>query len=255
MNIPDIRSLSRIIALWAVIALSCAVAGVCGEKFQWAQLDLGPSCDPYSAAVPEILSYVKTVTNIYVSEGRRTLKPSDDAIFDYPFLVLACRQAPDDFDDDTVRRLRAHLASGGLLWIEDVSGIATSPFDRWVRRNVKAVFPEAELRPVTQEHPVFRSFFLLSSPQGRARVSGFLEGVDFGGRTPVLYSRNDVLGVWPRDAFGMPLLPCVPGGEEQRRKAKMLTLNLIMYALTGSYKLDAIHQPMILMKLREREAR
>ncbi len=255
MNNTFIRSLLRSILLASLLVLLWAMPGLCGEKFQWAQLDLGPSCDPYPVAVPEILAYVKTVTNIYVAQERRVLKPSDDAIFDYPFLVLACRQAPDDFDDDTVRRLRAHLASGGLLWIEDVSAVQTSPFDRWVRRNVKAVFPEAELKPITREHPIFRSFFLLASPQGRARVSGFMEGVDFGGRTPVLYSRNDVLGVWPRDAFGMPLLPCVPGGEEQRRKAKMLSLNIIMYALTGSYKLDAIHQPMILMKLREKEAR
>jgi len=59
-----------------------------------------------------------------------------------------------------------------------------------------------------------------------------------------------VLGAWARDALGHPLKACVPGGEAQRELARRLSLNLLMYSMTGSYKADAVHQAAILEKLR-----
>ena len=40
-----------------------------------------------------------------------------------------------------------------------------------------------------------------------------------------------------------------PGGEAQRWESIKLTLNVIYFSLTGTYKKDAIHQPFIEMKL------
>ena len=40
-------------------------------------------------------------------------------------------------------------------------------------------------------------------------------------------------------------------GENQRLQAMKLTVNIIMYALTGTYKLDAIHSPFIKEKLKK----
>ena len=77
-----------------------------------------------------------------------------------------------------------------------------------------------------------------------------MEGVDWAGRVAVLYTRDDALGAWAKDALGKPLRACVPGGEAQRELAKRLTLNVVMYSLTGSYKADAVHQAAILDKLR-----
>jgi hypothetical protein len=59
-----------------------------------------------------------------------------------------------------------------------------------------------------------------------------------------------VLGAWARDALGHPLKACVPGGEPQRELAQRLSLNVLMYSMTGSYKSDAVHQAAILDKLR-----
>ncbi len=83
-------------------------------------------------------------------------------------------------------------------------------------------------------------------------MTDYMEGADWGGRTVVFYSKNDLPGVWPVDALGNPLYPCMPGGEEQRRVGKMLSFNIIMYALTGTYKTDAVHQPILLERLRQR---
>jgi hypothetical protein len=53
-----------------------------------------------------------------------------------------------------------------------------------------------------------------------------------------------------KDSFGKYIYPCVPAGEPQRQNAQKLMINIIMYSLTGSYKLDAVHQPFIIEKLR-----
>ncbi len=42
----------------------------------------------------------------------------------------------------------------------------------------------------------------------------------------------------------------VPGGEEQRELAYRFGINLVMYALTGSYKSDQVHLPIILERLK-----
>jgi hypothetical protein len=47
------------------------------------------------------------------------------------------------------------------------------------------------------------------------------------------------------------LKDCLPGGEKQRFESMKLTVNILMYVLTGTYKLDAIHSPFIKRKMEE----
>jgi len=42
----------------------------------------------------------------------------------------------------------------------------------------------------------------------------------------------------------------VPGGEGQRELAYRFGVNLVMYALTGSYKADQVHLPAIMERLK-----
>ena len=153
-------------------------------------------------------------------------------------------------DREELDRLRSYLIAGGMLWIEDTSGTTSSSFDRWVRRTLRDLLQDAQLQTLESDHVIFTTFFLLRGVAGRTIVRGTLEGVSWGGRTAVVYSRNDLLGVWVKDPLGRPLLPCLPGGEPQRHNARKLTLNILMYALTGSYKSDAVHQPYLLQKIR-----
>lgn len=221
-----------------------------GDRFVWTQLKLGDATDPYPAAWSEVLNLFGTVTSVLTFPERRLISPSDPQLYYSPLVVLAGRQAPPDLDDEEVRRLRSYLTAGGLLWIEDTSGTSESSFDRWVRRTLPRILPEAELAQLPPDHVIYRTFFLLRGPAGRVMVRGSLEGVSWSGRTAVLYSRNDLLGPWLKDALGQPLYACMPGGEAQRHNARKLALNILMYALTGSYKADAVHQPYLLQKMR-----
>ena len=61
---------------------------------------------------------------------------------------------------------------------------------------------------------------------------------------------HDLLGVWATDRLGNPVKKCTPGGELQRLEAKKLAVNILMYGLTGTYKLDAMHRNNIINKLK-----
>jgi len=221
-----------------------------GDKFLWSQVRYDGDWDPRPGAEQEVLRFLGTVTSVLSVPQRRVVDWKDPALFASPFLLLTGRQAPPSLDEEDLRRLRAYLTAGGFLWIEDASGQKASAFDRWTRRTLRLVFPDEGLTPLGPDHVLFRTFFLLRSIGGRVAVSPSVDGLQWGGRSVVVYSRNDLLGAWAKDALGQPLYECVPGGEPQRWSAKKLTLNIVMYALTGNYKGDAVHQPYLLQKMR-----
>ena len=45
-------------------------------------------------------------------------------------------------------------------------------------------------------------------------------------------------------------MPVMPGGETQREMAFRVGVNLVMHALTGNYKDDAVHLNDIMQRLR-----
>ncbi|MBA3052937.1 MAG: DUF4159 domain-containing protein, partial [Candidatus Omnitrophica bacterium] len=70
------------------------------------------------------------------------------------------------------------------------------------------------------------------------------------GRWVIVYSRNDIFGAWARDESGRFIYSCYPGGEAQRLEAVKITVNIVMYSLTGTYKKDIIHRDFIERKLK-----
>jgi hypothetical protein len=73
-----------------------------------------------------------------------------------------------------------------------------------------------------------------------------------GNLAPLVYCRNDLSGALERNADGRHTAACVPGGENQRREAIKLGINLVMYSLTANYKRDQAHVKE-LMRLRRLE--
>lgn len=241
------RAAAAALALFVLLAVPAGAQQ--GDRLAWTQLKLGADWDPYPSAHAEILEFLSTVTSVLTHPERRVLSPRDPQLFFSPVVVLAGRQAPPPLAEDERRALRHYLGAGGFLWIEDVSGVPPGSFDRWVRESLPQILPDAELVALPADHVLFKTFFLLRGVGGRVSARATIEGVSWGGRTAVVYSRNDLLGIWVKDPLGQPLYPCVPGGEPQRQAGRKLALNILMYALTGSYKADAVHQPYLLQKL------
>ena len=219
------------------------------DRFVFAQLRYEGEWDPYPETWQDVLEFVVTTTSIKPEAGRRVITLDDEQLFTSPFLVILGTNVFPPLSSKERDTLRRYCTNGGLVFAEDSSGTRAGAFDVSFRREMARVFPELKIKKLPAEHPMYRSYYLLRRIGGRRLTNTFLEGIDISGRTALVYSQNDIIGAWAKDRFGNYLKECIPGGQPQRFEAQKLTLNLIMYGVTGTYKSDAIHQQHIREKL------
>lgn len=198
----------------------------------------------------EIQHFITTTTSIECEKEIKKLHINEE-IFSYPFLVMTGREEFNNLTEKEIKILRQFLSAGGLLFIDNSLYIKNSGFDKAIRREIIRIFPDKELKKINNNHALFYSFYLLPKVSGCRILSKDLYGIEIDNQLAVIYSLNNLLGTWERDKLGNWLYECNPGGEKQRLEAMKLTVNIIMYVLTGSYKLDAIHSPFIQKKLKE----
>jgi len=227
---------------------------VYAQNFQWVELYLGSECRDTSNFHNDILDYLVSNTSITANKIKKNIKLSDEDLFEYPFISLSCKSAPRTLSFSEILKLRKYLMNGGTLFINNRLARNGEGFDKWVKKTTEILFSENSLKPLSRKHAALRSFFLIKKSGGRFVFGEAPSAVDYAGRSVIIYSKNDLLGIWPKDPLGRYQYKCIPGGEEQRENGKKLLLNIIMYGLTGSYKLDAVHQPSIMRKLRMMEA-
>lgn len=241
-----------IISLLLSILISNGVERVSGSTrnaFVYTQLKYSGEWDPYPEIWQEILSFLTTTTSVKAAQERKVLTISRE-LFNYPFIWLLGRGDFPQLSCEEIKVLRNFFDRGGMMFIEDVSDMIDSQFRQKVKSEFSRVFPEKNWKKIPLSHALFRSFYLLRRVSGRKIWRDYLEGISFGDRFVVILSANDISGTWRKDRFGNYLYECIPGKDKQRWEAQKLTINVILYALTGTYKSDAVHQPFIERKLR-----
>jgi len=152
--------------------------------------------------------------------------------------------------DNEIAELRRYLSYGGFLLVDDASATRGGAFEQSARQIVSRIVPGAQLSRVPRDHVLYKSFYLLDGPSGRAATTPDLEGLELAGRLAVLYSGNDLIGALARDALGTWEFEVTPGGELQREKSIRLGVNVAMYALCLDYKEDQVHIPFIMKRRR-----
>lgn len=190
---------------------------------------------------------VRKRTSIDVQLEPGSSRLDDPSIFESPFLYWSGERAFDPLSEREIVGLRRFVRFGGFVLVDDAAP-EQDGFDRSVRRELARAFPSQPLRPIANTHTVFRSFYLLSRPEGRVRGPEQLEAISVGDRVAVVYSRHDLGGAWARDNLGSWLHPVTPGGEDQRERAIRLGVNVVMYALCLDYKDDQVHAPFIMRR-------
>lgn len=246
---PDCRKfLSALLCLYPLVFAPSLAAGT----FSLTELDLGAGCGVPESARNEILKALSGATSVEPDFAAKKIKLSDGALFEEPFLVLSCPGAPESLDYAELRALRLYLVSGGTLFANDSSGRRQSPFAGWLKRTMSLVLPENGFQPVARDHSLLKSFFIVNAPGGRFSLEKEPAAVEYAGRYAVIFSRNDLVGAWAKDSIGRYVYDIPAAG--QRHSGEKLTLNILVYALTGSYKQDAVHQPYIMQRLRELDA-
>jgi len=215
-----------------------------------ARLRLPDLPDPRPGALTDLLREVSHNSSITPDVTTVDIDPSSEELFQHPFVVLSGDRAFEPLADQALANLRLYVREGGLLFVDDATGLERSGFDASVRREFDRLLPGTQLRRIGRDHAIYRSFFLMRGVAGRMIVQPYLEGLWLGDITPVLYSRNDLLGAIWRSPGGGYALEVVPGGQRQRIQARRLAINLVLFAVTGNYKRDVVHVNTLLKRMR-----
>jgi serine/threonine protein kinase len=97
---------------------------------------------------------------------------------------------PPDFSAIAREHLRQYVEKGGFILAEACCG--RPDFDQGFKRLIKQIFPEEDykLKPLAADHPVWRAKHLLAPDLHP------LWGIDYRGRTVVIYSPKDLSCYW-----------------------------------------------------------
>lgn len=174
-------------------------------------------------SVPNLLAFITANTNIKLDEQEYLVKPSGNQIFQYPYVYMT-GHGNVVFSDDEARNLRKYMLSGGFLHIDDNYGM-----DKFVRREMKKVFPELDFLELDFEHAIFHQQF--DFPKGLPKVHEHdggdpqCLGLFWEGRLVCLYTYECDLG----DGWEDQSVHNDP--DELRKKALQMGANIVIYAL------------------------
>ncbi|MFT9359267.1 DUF4159 domain-containing protein [Acetobacter okinawensis] len=162
--------------------------------------------------------------------------------------------------------LNTFMAHGGILLIDtqgqdgtnstDTTFAADAPGTTAALRRVTAGLVIPPLVVMTDHHLLAHTFYLLHDFPGRyagqpiwVAKEGDAENDDV---SPVIIGSADWAHAWAVDNAGNTPFAVIPGGSDQRLQAYRFGLNTVIYALTGSYKADQVHVPMLLKRLEDK---
>ncbi|MGC9269546.1 DUF4159 domain-containing protein [Acidiphilium sp.] len=191
----------------------------------------------------------------------RGVTPGADNLNFYPLLYWPITAATRPPDPSACRALDAFMAGGGLLVIDTDgggaelagSGAGFDPGAGAALRKATACLAIPPLETLTDRDTLAHTFFLARHFPGRFDGAPVFiaakGGRDADGVSPVVIGSNDWAGAWAVDGAGMPMRALLPGAPGQRQDADWFGVNLVMYALTGTYKSDQVQIPAILRRL------
>ena len=146
-------------------------------------------------------------------------------LFLYPYVYMT-GHGNVVFSEAEAINLRNYLIAGGFLHIDDNYGL-----DKFIRLELKKVFPELELVELPFTHPIYHQKFNFSSGLPKIHehdgkpAQGF--GLIYEGRLVAFYSFECDLG----NGWEDPRIHNDP--EEKRQQALQMGANLISYCFTS----------------------
>ena len=189
------------------------------------------------------------------------VQPGLDELAFYPMLYWPILPNA-TLDRAAITALNDYTSRGGIIIIDTKggaigsalgSGAGFAPGADAALRRVTQGLAVPPLAPLSSDHVLARSFYLLQDFPGRFTGDTVWVQRDQDRNndsvSPVVIGANDWAAAWAVDAGGRNPYATVPGGTRQRTLAYRFGVNLVMYALTGNYKGDQVHVPAILERL------
>ena len=239
--------LSLVLVCLSVVPAHRAMAFGDATGVELVSLDVGQGVEEALRVTERLAWEVRKRSSVepILEPGRARLDKA--SLFRSPFLYWRGSEEFPPLSEEAIEALRKYIHRGGFILIDDATA-GGEGFDRAVRRELLRAFPATPLKPISSDHTIYRSFYLLNRPMGRVEGPPFLEGVTYGDRIAIVYSRHDLGGALQRDKLGAWSQAVVPGGERQRERAIRLGVNLVLYALCTDYKDDQVHAPFIMRR-------
>ncbi|CDX15993.1 conserved membrane hypothetical protein [Mesorhizobium sp. ORS 3324] len=193
---------------------------------------------------------------------------SKDELSFYPLIYWPIDATAPMPSQAAIARIDAYMQQGGTVLFDTrdqfsngIGAGSTSPATERLR-DILANLNVPPLEPVPSDHVLTKSFFILPEFPGRFNgsplwVETSLDASNTENRpvrtgdgvSPIMITANDFAGAWAVDANGDPMLPTVPPDPMQRVYALRAGVNIMMYMLTGNYKSDQVHVPILLERL------
>lgn len=188
-----------------------------------ALLKYGGGGDWYAnpTSLPNLIKFCNQNIQTTFKSKPVTVTPASSELFLYPFVHLT-GHGNVVFTEAEVQNLKNYLEGGGFLHIDDNYGL-----DKYIRREIKKIFPQNALVEVPATHEIFQKPF--SFPRGLPKIhehdgkapQAFAIFVD--GRMVLLYTYETDLGDGWEDA------EVNNDPAELREKALKMGANIIHY--------------------------
>lgn len=175
-------------------------------------------------ALPNLIRFGNRELGLNVSEEDEAVEVGSEELFNYPYIYMT-GHGNVVFTAEEATNLRNYLIGGGFLHIDDNYGL-----DKFIRIELKKVFPELELVELPYNHPIYHQKF--DFPKGLPKIhehdgkpaQGF--GLIYEGRLVAFYSYECDLGNGWEDAriHNDP--------EAKRQDALRMGANILSYCFT-----------------------
>ena len=149
---------------------------------------------------------------------------SDPDLFRYPMLFLT-GHGQVRFSDYEINILLNYLDNGGFLWVNDSYGI-----DRFIRREVRKLYPDREFELLPSDHAIFNMLYDLKDGLPKIHEHDGKPPAAYAmfdkGRMKILYTYESDIGDGLEDAGVHPI-----DTPETREKAMQMALNILTYVM------------------------
>jgi hypothetical protein len=216
-----------LISGYLVLVLLFPLLSLSPPSFQIAKLKYSGGGDWYAnkTSLPNLIKFCNQKLHSNINPEEAVVDVSSSEIFNYPFIHMT-GHGNVVFSLQEAENLRKYLIGGGFLHIDDNYGM-----DKFIRPELKKIFPELQLVEIPFTHPVYHQKF--NFPKGLPKVhehegkpaQGF--GFVYEGRLVLFYSYECDLGngwedqgIYPEDS------------PEIHEKALEMGANLVQFALT-----------------------
>lgn len=173
-------------------------------------------------SLPNLVKFCNQTIHTAINDNIATVTSTDPSIMQYPFVHMT-GHGNVFFSDEALQNLRNYLNSGGFLHIDDNYGI-----DKYLRPQLKKLYPQEELLELPADHPIFSTAFTFKEGLPKIHEHDGQRPQAFGlfheGRMVLLYTLESDLGDgWEsQEVHNDP--PAV------REKALKMGANIIKYA-------------------------